>query len=130
MLQLIFGFLTAAVFVGAKQGLFFPMERGDWPPVLILGLLNTGIGCYLYFSAIGRLPVQSVAICGYLEPLSAVLFSVLLLHETMAPVQILGAVLILGGAAFAESISAYLDKQKPRTRGDRDMNHNNQGKGG
>ena len=71
-------------------------------PIFILGLLNTGIGCYFYFSSIGSLPVQSVAICGYLEPLSAVLFSVLLLRETMLPVQFVGAVLILGGAIFGE----------------------------
>ena len=69
---------------------------------LLLGLVNTGVGCYCYFSSIGDLPAQSVAICGYLEPLSAVLLSVLILHETMAPLQILGAVLIIGGAVFGE----------------------------
>ena len=71
-------------------------------PILVLGLLNTGIGCYLYFSSIGKLPVQTVAICGYLEPLSAVLFSVIFLKETMLPIQIIGAVLIIGGAMLGE----------------------------
>lgn len=66
----------------------------------MLGLINTGVGCYCYFSLIGSLPAQSVAICGYLEPLFAVLLSVLILHETMRPLQILGAVLIIGGTAF------------------------------
>ena len=64
--------------------------------------MNTGIGCYLYFSSIGRLPVQTVAICGYLDPLSAVLFSVLILRETMSPWQMAGAALVLGGAVLAE----------------------------
>ena len=54
------------------------------------------------FSSIGNLSVQSVAICGYLEPLSAVLFSVFLLHETMQPMQIIGTVMILGGAILGE----------------------------
>ena len=71
-------------------------------PILILGLLNTGIGCYFYFSSIGKLKVQTVAICGYLEPLSAVLFSVAFLKETMLPLQIIGAVLIIGGAMYSE----------------------------
>jgi len=71
-------------------------------PLLILGFINTGIGCYFYFSSIGNLPVQSIAICGYLEPLSAVLFSVLLLKKVMPPIQIIGAVLILGGAILGE----------------------------
>ena len=54
------------------------------------------------FSAIGDLPAQSVAICGYLEPLFAVLLSVLILHETMTPLQAAGAFLIIGGAVFGE----------------------------
>ena len=72
--------------------------------MLILGLFNTGIGCYFYFSSIGKLPVQTVAICGYLEPLSAVVFSVIVLHETMLPIQILGAALIIGGAVSSELV--------------------------
>ena len=71
-------------------------------PILILGVVNTGVGCYFYFSSIGELPVQTVAIGGYLEPLSALLFSAALLAETLTLVQIVGAVLILAGAAFGE----------------------------
>ena len=48
------------------------------------------------------LPVQTVAVCGYLEPLSAVIFSALLLHEQLTEAQIVGAALIIGGALFAE----------------------------
>ena len=106
VLQLLCAFLTVAVFVGLRQGFAIHVAGADWAPILLLGLLNTGIGCYFYFSSIGRLPVQTVAICGYLEPLSAVLLSVLLLHEAMLPLQALGAVLILGGAAFGELFGA------------------------
>ncbi len=103
-LQLFISFLTVAVFVGLKQGFVVNIPWSGILPVLILGLLNTGIGCYFYFSSIGNLPVQTVAICGYLEPLSAVLFSVLFLKEKMLPMQIIGAVMILGGAVFGECI--------------------------
>ena len=102
MLQLLFGFLTVSVFVWGKQGPTLAVLPGDWAPLFLLGLLNTGVGCYWYFSAIGRLPAQSVAVCGYLEPLAAVVLSVLILGESMQPMQVLGAVLILGGAAFGE----------------------------
>ncbi len=83
------------------------ISSGDWLPVLWLGLVNTGIGCFFYFSSIGQLPAQSVAVCGYLEPFSAVLMSALALHETMTGWQVLGAVLIIGGALYGE-----LKKQK------------------
>ncbi|MGE4273671.1 MAG: EamA family transporter [Desulfitobacterium sp.] len=38
----------------------------------------------------------------YLEPLSALLFSAALLGEKLTPSQLVGALLILGGAAFGE----------------------------
>jgi len=71
-------------------------------PILFLGVVNTGIGCYLYFSSIHELPAQSVAICSYIDPLSALVFSAILLNEHLSMVQIVGAILILGGAAFSE----------------------------
>ena len=111
MLQLIISFLTVAVFVGIKQGVIMDIPTESILPLLILGFINTGIGCYFYFSSIGNLPVQSVAICGYLEPLSAVLFSVLILKEVMLPIQIIGAVLILGGAIFGECMKRQGVKQ-------------------
>lgn len=108
VLQLFISFLTVAVFVAFKQGFAINIPESSILPIFILGLLNTGIGCYFYFSSIGKLPVQTVVICGYLEPLSAVLFSVLLLKEVMLPMQIIGAVMILGGAFFAECVKKKL----------------------
>ncbi len=102
MLQLFVAFLTVAIFVGTKQGYRMQIDTQSIILILVLGLLNTGIGCYFYFSSIGKLPVQAVAICGYLEPLSAVVFSVIFLKETMLPIQIIGAVLIIGGAILRE----------------------------
>ncbi len=110
-LQLIISFLTVAVFMGIKQGFVMDIPTESILPLLILGFINTGIGCYFYFSSIGNLPVQSVAICGYLEPLSAVMLSMLILRETMLPMQIIGAVLILGGAIFGECMKKQGVKQ-------------------
>ena len=87
-----------------KQGFKIDIPAESVLPITILGLLNTGIGCYLYFSSIGKISVQTVAICGYLEPLSAVLFSVIFLREVLLPAQIVGASLIIGGAIFGEGI--------------------------
>jgi drug/metabolite transporter (DMT)-like permease len=104
-LQLIVSFLTVAIFMGLRQGFVIDILPGDWLFVLILGLFNTGIGCYLYFSSINQLPVQSVAILGYLEPLSAVFFAVIFLGEQLTLLQLLGAGLVIGGAIFAERYS-------------------------
>lgn len=101
-IQLFVSFLTVAVYVGFKTGYALSVKTADLPWIVVLGLLNTGIGCYFYFSSIGSLPVQTVAICGYLEPLSAVILSVLLLNETLSATQVFGAALMIGGALFGE----------------------------
>jgi len=105
MWQLIISFLTVAIFVGLKQGFFINHIQENLIPILVLGILNTGIGCYFYFSSIGNLSGQTVAICGYLEPLSTLFFSAILLGENLRPQQLIGAFLILGGAAFGELFS-------------------------
>lgn len=102
MLQLLFSFITVAAFIWIKQGFVIKTDISSLPFILILGLCNTGLGCYLYFSSIGKLPIQTVAILGYIEPLSAVIFSVIFLKEVMTFTQAIGALLIIGGAVLGE----------------------------
>ena len=101
-LQLVFTAIFVAVFVGLKQGFALPITGEMLPWILLLGLVNTGLGCWCYFTSIGSLPVQTVSVCGYLEPLGAVVLGALLLHEPMTIANIIGAVCILGGAMFCE----------------------------
>ena len=104
VIQLVVSFLTVAIFTGFKQRFIINAPADAWVWILILGIVNTGIGCYLYFSPLSKLPVQTVAICGYLEPLSAVVFATVLLGEKMTIIQIIGAVCIVGGAMIGELI--------------------------
>ena len=110
-IQLISSFLIVAIFLGLKQGFYIPKLTENIFPVLFLGVINTGIGCYLYFSSIKELPAGTVAICGYLEPLSALFFSAIFLNERLSFIQIIGAILIIGGAIIAE-LSKYLKEKK------------------
>ncbi len=104
VIQLTVSFLTVAVFVGFKQAFVIDVPNEAWGWIFALGIINTGIGCYLYFSPLAKLPVQTVAICGYLEPLSAVVFSAILLGEKMTAPQIVGAFCIIGGAMIGELV--------------------------
>lgn len=72
------------------------LDSRGWIFLLVVGLIHTGIAYCMYFGALGHLPGQEAAILSYIDPLTAVLLSVLLLHETMSPVQMLGGGLILG----------------------------------
>lgn len=114
-LQLFISFLTVAVYLLIKGEYLtlLPKAPSQWLWLVFLGLLNTGIGCYLYFSSIGSIPVQSVSILGYIEPLSALIFSALFLKEEFILIQIIGAILILSGAVFS-NIKINCKKEKFR----------------
>ncbi len=79
----------------------FPAKK-DIVNVLILGFMNTGIAYYLYFDSLQKLPAQTVSIVCYADPLTALIVAALFLNELMLPLQIVGAVLILGGAMLGE----------------------------
>ena len=96
--QLITSFLTTAVFSFFRGQLLFTIHTNELGWILTLGLVNTGLGCFLYYSSISKLPAQTIAICDNIELLSAILSSVVFLNERLEKIQILGAVLIIAGA--------------------------------
>ena len=69
---------------------------------ILVGLLHTGVALFLYFSSIQELPAQSVALCSYIDPASALIFAAVLLGDVLSPIQWVGAIMILGGAAVGE----------------------------
>lgn len=80
------------------------VSPGSIPIVLILGLLHTGVAYCLYFSGMATLPVQTVAVLGYIEPVVAVLCSAIFLAEPMTVSGWIGAVLIIAAAVVSELI--------------------------
>ncbi len=78
------------------------MDGTGWVCLLIVGLVHTGVTYCLYFSSLKELPGQKAAILSYIDPLVAVLVSVLVLDEIMTKWQIVGGVLILGFTLWNE----------------------------
>ncbi len=70
--------------------------------LVIVGIVHTGIAYVLYFGSMDGLKAQSVAIFSYIDPVSALLFSALLLKEPLNVVGIIGAIMIIGSAVFSE----------------------------
>ena len=81
------------------------MTPAAWAWLLALGIFVTGITYGIYYTAVDRLPAQTVALYGYLDPVLAVIFSQFLLHENMGWQGLLGAVLIIGSALFSDLVS-------------------------
>ena len=76
-----------------------------WPAVvllLVLGVVHTGLAYTLYFGSMDGMKVQTVAVLSYIDPVSALLFSALLLKEPLSILNLIGAVLIIGSAVVSE----------------------------
>ena len=71
--------------------------------LLAVGIVHTGIAYVLYFGSMEGLRVQTVAILSYIDPVSALLFSALLLREPLSAAGLLGAVMIIGSAIVSET---------------------------
>lgn len=103
MYELIVAFFVVLIYLLAsnvKLPVIPAAEDIVW--VLVIGLVNTGLAYYLYFSSLQKLPGQTVALVCYIDPLTALLISGAFLGEKLLGVQIAGAVLILGGACLGE----------------------------
>lgn len=70
--------------------------------LLVVGIVHTGIAYVLYFGSMDGLRVQTVAILSYIDPVSALLFSALLLKEQLSVLSIIGAAMIIGSAVISE----------------------------
>ena len=113
--QLIAAFAVAFAFVMATQGELPAPSAADWPFVLVLGLLNTGFGCYLYFPAINVLPAHMVAVCDYIEPIMGIVLAAVVLGEALAPLQMAGAALVLAGAIGPYVVSSLAARKGARS---------------
>lgn len=96
-LQFLAAIVTLIPYVAATGGVTLSrLDSTGWMCLLVVGILHTGITYCLYFSSLKALPGQRAAILSYIDPLVAVLISVVVLREPMTWQQALGGGLILG----------------------------------
>lgn len=81
--------------------------------LLILGIVHTGLGFFLFFSSIQRLKAQTAAMLSYIDPITAILLSTLFLYEKMGSIQLIGACLILSAAFLNERLKGKMTRKLP-----------------
>lgn len=86
---------TSGVTLGA-------INCSGWVSLLIVGVIHSGITYCMYFTAIKDLAGQKAAILSYIDPLVAVIISVVILNESITLPQIIGGILILGFTLWNE----------------------------
>ena len=70
--------------------------------LLLVGLVHTGIAYAMYFGSVDGLRAQTVAILSYMDPITALVLSALILGEKMTVYGVIGAVMIIGAAIVSE----------------------------
>ncbi len=102
-LQFLAAILVLVPYAGFTSGVTLSTLNGKgWICLLVVGLVHTGVTYCLYFSALKELPGQKAAILSYIDPLMAVLVSVLILREPISAMQAAGGALILGFTLWNE----------------------------
>ena len=70
--------------------------------LLFVGIVHTGFAYTLYFGSMGGLKTQTIALFSYLDPIIAIVASVIILQEKATLTTIIGAILILGSTMVSE----------------------------
>lgn len=104
---------TVLLYTFATAGIFWAFKTPPWRIVAahydasiwalfgILGLFSTLVPFALFYSGLRRLPAAEASVIATAEPLAAIVFAAIFLHERLGPMQLFGAALVLGAALLA-----------------------------
>lgn len=85
---------------GSWQGFVFWGKTGFL--LILLGLMQTGLGFYLFFAGLRGLSSQTSAVLSYIDPLTSLGVSVFVFGQPIDLLQMAGAVLLLGSTFLSE----------------------------
>ncbi len=71
------------------------LDTTGWWMLAVVGIVHTGITYCLYFSSIKELSGHKIALLSYIDPLTAIVLSMTVLAEPVAPWQLVGGGMIL-----------------------------------
>lgn len=78
--------------------------------ILVVGIIHTGLAYLIYFTSMKEIKGQTIAILSYIDPVTAVFLSAVLLGEAMTYSQIIGGILILGSTFLSETGEGLIQK--------------------
>lgn len=99
---LIFPFGTGEIFTA--------LHSSDWPLFVVLGVLGAGLSFVFYIIGLNQTTPAVASIVAMVEPVTASLFGVVVLNETLVGSQVLGMALIL---VTVTALSVYSSHARP-----------------
>lgn len=86
------------------------LHAGEWAHLLFLGVFVSGVAYWYWAKALKVLEATQVSVFLYLEPLATLIAAVLLLHEKIILISILGGIIIIIGVIFVNGQLQYILK--------------------
>lgn len=96
LIQVALGVVMLAPFVRFDA---LPATGVHWLELIVLGVVNTGVMYVLLYGAIQKLPTSMTGALSFIYPVVAIIVDRVAFGQTLAWIQVLGAVLILLAAA-------------------------------
>ncbi|MFM0503049.1 DMT family transporter [Paraburkholderia caffeinilytica] len=96
LIQVSLGVVMLAPFVRFDA---LPASGVQWLELIVLGIVNTGLMYVLLYGAIQKLPTSMTGALSFIYPVVAIIVDRVAFGQTLAWIQVLGAVLILLAAA-------------------------------
>ena len=101
-----FGQLTAAFLFIIPMSIIFilaftlPNEPITWFALVLLGLLNTAVATWLFFSLLNSVGSTRTSLVAYFIPLVGVILGILFMGESLSWNLFIGALMIVGGVLW------------------------------
>lgn len=99
------GSLALSIGVVAVVGVRVPADAGAWAGLVGLAVVSTVVASTTFFLGLALLPPATAALVATLEPVLTLLWAMTILGERLVPIQIAGAVLVLGGVVWSQRTS-------------------------
>jgi len=86
------------------------LSAPDWPLFMILGVLGAGLSFILYIVGLNNTAPTVASVVAMIEPVTAALFGVVILNESLVTLQVIGMALIL---VTVTTLSVYSSAARP-----------------
>jgi drug/metabolite transporter (DMT)-like permease len=87
-----------------------------WPGLLGIGAVATFVAMQSFYAGARRIGAANAALVSTIEPIYTIALAALLFRESLAPLQILGGGLIIGGVLLAQTGPIAMRRPRPAIR--------------
>ncbi len=97
-----------------KQDLIVEMTRANITLLAYLGIFVTGLGYFLFFEGLKKIPTAIGSSMFFLKPVIASVLAYVFLKETLATIQIIGIIVVIMGVNLERLWKSIMIKQKKK----------------